>query len=154
MKFTAREDIEAPIGKVWAVVTDYDSFELAALRRGVEVARQGTPAAPAWQVAFTFRGKRRQIALQLDRAEEPGLLAFAAEGRMLQGDLVMELVELGPRRTRMTVTAELRPLTLAARLFLQSVKLARGRVTRRYQQGVAKLAATIEARTRGQTAGF
>lgn len=152
MKFSAREDIEAPIGKVWAVVTDYDSFELAALRRGVEVARQGSE--PAWQAAFTFRGKRRQIALKLDRAEEPGLLAFAAEGRVLQADLVVELVELGPRRTRMTVTTELRPLTLAARLFLQSVKLARGRVTRRYQQGVVKLATMIEARTRGQPAGF
>lgn len=154
MKFSTREDIEAPIGKVWAVVTDYDSFELAAMRRGVEVSRQQGGALPAWAAAFTFKGKRRQIALRLERAEEPGLLAFAGEGRMVEGNLLVELVELGPRRTRMTVTTEVRPLTLAARLFLQSVKLARGRAVKRYQQGVAKLATMIEARTRGQTSGF
>ncbi|GGE09384.1 Polyketide cyclase / dehydrase and lipid transport [Gemmobacter megaterium] len=154
MKFNAREDIEAPISKVWAVATDFDSFELAALRRGVDVIRQTGSAVPAWQATFTFKGKPRTLALRQERAEAPGLLVFHGEGRLVSGTMTVELVELGPRRTRMTVTTELRPLTLAARLFLQSVKLARGRAVRRYQQGVARLATMIEARSRGQAAGF
>lgn len=154
MKFNAREDIEAPIAKVWAIVNDFDSFELAALRRGIQVTRQDDGDTPAWQLGFSFKGKPRQVAVRLEQREEPGLLVFAGDGRAIAATMAVELVELGPRRTRVTVSTELRPLTLAARLMLQSVKLARSRAVRRYQQGVAKVAGMIEARARGQSAGF
>lgn len=154
MKFSAREDIEVPVAGVWAVLTDYEAFERAALRRGAEVQRKDQGKVPAWQVAFVFRGKRRHVTIRQERIEAPGLLAFFGEGRHLEGNMQVELLELGPRRTRMTVTTEVRPLSLAARLFLQSMKLARGRVVRKYQARVAQLATMIEARARGQKAGF
>ncbi len=154
MKFNAREDLEAPIAKVWAAVTDFGSFELAALRRGIEVSRQPDAGMPSWDTAFSFKGKRRVLELRVDREEAPGLLVLTGEGSLVSGVMTIELVELGPRRTRMTVSTELRPLTLAARLFLHSMKLARGRAAKRYQNGVARLAAMVEARTRGQHVGF
>lgn len=154
MKFTAREDIEAPIADVWAVLTDYDAFERAAMRRGADVARSQTAGRLSWQVAFAFKGKRRQVVIRQETANAPGLLVFSGNGKAVEGEVRVELVELGPRRTRMSVTAEVRPLTLAARLFLQSAKLARGRIAKRYQARVAQMATMIEARTRGQAAGF
>jgi carbon monoxide dehydrogenase subunit G len=155
MKLNAREDIELPIAEVWSFLTDYEVFERAAMRRGAEVQRTGTGAgAPSWSVSFRFRGKQRTVALQQTRAEAPSTLAFSGEGRQLAGTVGIELMELGPRRTRMMVSAEMRPLTLAARLFLQSLKLARGRVVQRFQSRVAQLAGMIEARGRGQKAGF
>lgn len=154
MKFSAKEDIEVPVAGVWAVITDYDGFERAALRRGAEVQRKDVGGQPAWSTAFAFRGKRRSLTIRQDRAEPPGLLAFSGASRQVEGTMVIELLELGPRRTRMTVTTEVRPLSLAARLFLQSLKLARGRIVRKYQVRVAQLATMIEARTRGQKTGF
>lgn len=154
MKLTAREDLESPIADVWAVLVDFDMFETAALRRGAQVTRQDRGGHPAWQAVFAFRGKERRVIIGLDRVEKPTLLGFSATGKAVEGDVVVELVELGPRQTRMSVTAEMRPRTLAARLFLQSLKLARGRVSRRYQQGIAQFANMIEARSKGHSAGF
>lgn len=154
MKFTAREDIEAPIRDVWAVVTDFDMFETAALRRGAQVQRQDKDGSPAWAAVFPFRGKERRVTIRLVRAEAPGQLGFAALGKALEGDVAIELVELSPQRTRMAVSSEMRPRTLAARLFVQSLKLARGRLTKRYQQGIAQLSNMIEARIKGHRGGF
>ena len=155
MKFSSREDIEVPIAQVWAIATDYDAFERAARRRGAEVQRTDTGTGmPSWSAAFNFKGKRRVLAIRQTRAEAPHLMVFEGEGKLLAGTVQIEMLELGPRRTRMTVTSEVRPLTLAARLFLQSVKLARARVVKRYQSGIAKLATMIEARARGQKSGF
>ena len=154
MKLVAREDIELPIAEVWTLLHDYDSFERAALRRGADVQRAETQGRPSWKVAFTFRGRRRKVAVRLDRDEQPGVMAFSGEGKALEGNVTLELVELGPRRTRMTVASEVRPRTLAARLFLQSARLARSRIVKRYQSRIAQLATMLEARSKGRVSGF
>lgn len=154
MKFTAREDIEAPIQDVWAVITDFDMFETAAMRRGAQVQRQDREGVPMWNAVFAFRGKERKINIRLVQAEAPTQLGFAALGKALEGDVVIDLVELGPQRTRLAVASEMRPRTLAARLFMQSLKLARGRLTKRYQEGIAQLSNMIEARIKGRRGGF
>jgi carbon monoxide dehydrogenase subunit G len=147
MKLSAREDIEAPVAEVFAVLADVDMFERMALRRGAEVVREAGAARPTWRIAFPFRGKRRELTVWQQGVEAPRRLDFAGRGVLIEGAVRVDLIELGPRRTRMTLETEIRPLTLAARLFLQSLKLARSRVTRRYQASVAALAAVVAART-------
>ena len=39
MKLASKKDVEAPIAQVWAALTDFETWERAAMRRGVEVAR-------------------------------------------------------------------------------------------------------------------
>lgn len=150
MKFNAKEDIEAPSAFVYAALSDFDGWERAALRRGAEVARCDTPRhegpGMAWQVGFPFRGKVRQLKVTLARLEPDQRLEFAGEGQALEGGLVVELVELGPKRTRVTVVAELKPRTLPARLFVQSLKFARAKVAKRFSGRVALAAADIEDR--------
>jgi uncharacterized protein YndB with AHSA1/START domain len=148
MKFTAREDIEAPIAEVFTALTDYDGFERAAMRRGAEVSGASVKGAPEWQVAFTYRGKLRRLTIRQVTADRPGTLRFAATAKSVEGELAVDLVELGRKRTRMTVVTEVKPRTLAARLFLQSLKLARARLTRRYQTRVAQFAKMIEDKLR------
>jgi carbon monoxide dehydrogenase subunit G len=148
MKFSAREDIEAPVAAVYAVLSDFDMFERMALRRGAEVVRDATATAPAWRVSFTFRGKRRVLSIWQQAAEPPRRLEFAGRGRLIEGVLRIDLIELGPRRTRLTMDTDVQPLTLAARLFFQSMKLARRRVSQRYQSRVSDLARLIETRAR------
>ena len=150
MKLSGREDIEAPIAKVWSAITDFDALELAALRRGAEVTRTGVVPAISWKTAFTLRGKRRQVQIRLQQFDRPTHLGADFSSTPVEGSGLVELIELGPNRTRMMVAVEIKPRTLAARLFLQSLKLARGRVNKRFNQRVAQLGRMIEARAVSQ----
>jgi carbon monoxide dehydrogenase subunit G len=150
MKLSTRDDIEAPIAFVFEHLTDFEAWERAALRRGAEVQRTDRLAAPgpglSWEVAFDFRGRRRELDLRLDRMEPPVRLVFSGVGPNSEGTLDIELIELAARRTRVAVRLEVKPRTLVARLFLQSLKLAKARVEGRFKSRVAQLAAEIADR--------
>lgn len=150
MKLSDRVDIEAPADFVWAQLTDFDGWERAALRRGAEVARLDDATTPAvgmaWKVAFQWRGKTRKLDLRITAVDPGQRVAFAGTGPNVEGALVLDLVEMGPRRTRLASGLDVRPRTLAARLFFQGLKLARARVDRRYAMRLRQLATEIETR--------
>jgi hypothetical protein len=56
----------------------------------------------------------------------------------------VELVPLSPTRTRLMVETVLSPKTLAARLLVQSLKLAKSSLTQRYKSRIAALSEEIE----------
>jgi carbon monoxide dehydrogenase subunit G len=153
MQLTKSQDIEAPRAAVYAMLTDVDHWERMALRRGVDVQRQDGPASVAagmtWNVGFSFRGKRRDITIRLDRVDTGQKLGISAAGKALEAVTRVDLAEMSPRRTRVTVTTDVTARTLAARLFLQSLRLAPGRVRNKFDSQIAKLAKDIEGRLRG-----
>lgn len=150
MEFSAKEDIEAPIERVFAVITDFDSVERQALRRGIKVSRvkdvADGGAGTEWSAGFKFRGKDMTADIRLAEMTEPELVVFKARAGGLDTGMVIDLTALSPRRTRMTVTAPMQPKTLSARLLVQSLKLAKGRVTRKFSVRVAQYAKSIEDR--------
>ncbi len=150
MKFVSKEDIEAPIAEVFSVLSEFESFERSAIRRGVEVQRMGDVTAPAsglaWDVQFSFRGKTRDIHLVLSDYQPVTGLRLSADGGGIEGGIEVELLALSPRRTRMVVTLELKPRTLSGRLLVQSLKLAKAKLTKRYKLRVAEFAKLTEER--------
>ncbi len=148
MKLSTRKDVEAPVAAVWAVLADFDHWERGAMRRGVEVLR--SEPGPAWSVGFVWRGRPRRVELAVAGLEPDHRLDLTGRGAAFEGKLGVELVEMAPRRTRMIVGLEIRPLTLAARLIVQSLKLARSRVQDRFETRVAQFAAEAEARAAPQ----
>lgn len=154
MKIASRHDIEAPPAFVFQTLTDFDSWERSAMRRGAEVARTdkltALAAGMAWIVRFRFRGKDRRIAVKLVGLEAPSRLSFALEGTMFDANCVVDLMELGAKRTRMVVISEAKPRTLAARLIMQSLRLGRARVQRRVDRRIASIATEIGDRYRQQ----
>lgn len=144
MRFATREDIEVNVADVWAILTDFEQFERLAIRRGARVSRAATGAHPEWKVGFQFKGRKREAMVRLDKQDRPSLLNFSADGKALGATMQLDLVALGPKRTRIAVVAEIKPKTLAARLFVQSLKLARGRINKRFNGRVADLAKHIE----------
>ncbi|HEX9858294.1 MAG TPA: SRPBCC family protein [Paracoccaceae bacterium] len=155
MKFSTREDIEAPLDFVFNTFADVEGWERAAMRRGAEVSRTDklhtVAVGMGWQVAFDYRGKARNLTISLTGIDRPNALAFAGNAQALDGVVTLEFVEMSARRTRVSVAAELKPRTFGARLFLQSMKLAKARITRRYQQRVAHICSDIEDRYRAGT---
>ena len=156
MKLIRNQDVEAPVAFVYAALCDFDHWERAAMRRGAEVTRLDTLAVPGpgmtWSVGFDYRGRRRTVDLRLTGLEAAQTLAFTGQGASMNGKALLDLVEMGPKRTRLVITIEVEARTLAARLLLQSLKFASARINRRFEARTAQLAADLEERFRRRAA--
>lgn len=154
MKLATREDIEAPIEAVFEQLTDFENFERAILRRGADVQRIDSLAAPgpgmAWKTSFTFRGRQREAQIELHEHIPPERLRSSMRTSGLEIDLLIDLVELSKTRTRMNFALDARPKSVPARLMIQSLKLARQNMLKRFRKRIADFAAGIETRARTQ----
>jgi carbon monoxide dehydrogenase subunit G len=150
MKLASKKDVEAPIATVWAALVDFETWERAAMRRGVEVARTDQLRAPgvgmSWHARFSYRGKQRKVDLSLTEMAAPGAVGFYLVSPAVESTTRIELMEMSAKRTRMHVTTEIKPRSLGARLFLQSLRLARAKVDRRFDARIAQFATELEAR--------
>lgn len=155
MKLTSRQDIEAPVAFVFEALRDFDAWERAALRRGADVARtdrlREVMPGLSWLVKFAYRGKERKLALRLTQLEQPTLLGFSGTGSSLDGLAGIDLMALASRRTRVSVTLDVRPKTIGARVILQSLRLAKARINRRFADRVGQYCSEIETRYRKST---
>ena len=150
MKFSTRTDIDAPIEHVFAELSDFQGFERSAMRRGAQIRRVDTQAAPgpgmAWEAAFPFRGKTREMRIELETYEAPTLMGFAGRSPGLTGFCEVELIALSPKKTRLRLALDLRPQTLSARLLIQSMKLAKSSLSKKFDARVEGYSRDIAAR--------
>ena len=150
MKFSSREDINAPIETVFSALCDFEGFERQAMRRGADVQRVDALTEPGigmcWKADFTMRGRRRHLDLQLIRFDVPNEMGFSAKSPGIDGAFTVELMALSRSRTRMSVALELSPRNLSARLLVQSLKLAKTTLTKRFKLRVADYAKGLEDR--------
>ena len=150
MKFKAKEDLEAPIGKVFDMLTDFESHERSALRRGIEIRRNDRLMAPGvgatWEAGFKFRGKARKAALEVVEFDQPNEIVVLAKMQGMETRVEFVLVSLSKTRTRLSIVAELKPKTLSARLLVQSFKLARGNIVKKFDERLADWGRTMEDR--------
>ena len=155
MKLAAKYDIEAPVDFVYAQLTDFDGWERAAMRRGADVSRTDTLAKPGpgmtWATQFHYRAKDRKATIRIDAMTPQSQMSLTAMSALVDAGLEVDLLNLGARRTRVDVRLDVRPKTLAARIYVQSLRLARTRVDRSFAQRIAQFATEIEDRFRSQT---
>ncbi len=149
MKLIAKIDLEAPAAFVYAQLADHAAWEREALRRGADIERpadmpqSGTGA--GWRIQVPFRGKMRKVMLKVEQMEPDSSLAFSFDGQSLQGDALLEVQALSARRSRLRVTLDAKPKTLSARLFINTLRLAKGRVQARFDKRLGQLAVRIES---------
>lgn len=150
MKFSTNEDIEAPIEKVFEMFTDFGSFERSALRRGADVRRTDKMRAPGvgmcWKALFEMRGKKRDVDIELTRYDPAEGLIAEGKSTHLGGTMTVDLVPLSRKRTRAAISFEVKPSSLSGRLIVQSLRLGKTRLTRRYKVMVAEYAKELEHR--------
>ncbi len=155
MELSTREDIDAPIDWVWARVTDDVAFERIALRRGAEVQRQdkgsGFIEGASWVMSFRYRGRDRQLEAKVDRVDGPSTWSVTTLSGGIDGVTKLELVAMSKTRTRIILETRLSARTLSARLLLQSLKLAKSGVLKRFRDRVAAFADDLEKRYRDGT---
>jgi len=150
MKFKTKEDIDAPMDYVFGALTDFEALERQAMRRGASVRRMDAQTQPGegmgWEIGFPFRGKPRELTVTMMHFAPPSRMSFDGTMQGLSGTMDVELLALSRTRTRMILEIELKPETLSARLLMQSIKLARGSINKRFQVRVAEYAKTMEER--------
>lgn len=150
MQFKGKEDIEAPIDAVFAEITDFTRFERSAMRRGAEVQRTDTMSTPGvgmnWHARFRLRGRMRKLDLRLTEYDPPNGIVITVEAATMEALFRVDLVSLSRARTRLSVDLDIRPRNLAGRLMIQSMKLAKGNLTKRFRLRLAEYAMDVENR--------
>lgn len=150
MKFSTKEDINAPIDTVFDMLCDFEGFERSAMRRGADVQRVDSLTAPGvgmtWQAVFDLRGKRREIEVEIVTFDKPAEIRLESTSPGLLGQMTFDLMPLSRSSTRILVEVEVKPLNLSARLLVQSMKLAKASLTRKYKQRVSDYAKSMEDR--------
>lgn len=148
MKLTAKTDLEVPIAYVFASLADHASWEREARIRGVEIQRpEGAPlhgVGASWRVKAPFRGKVRKMNLRLDESTPHHRLGFSLDGETVEGTMVLELLALSPRSTRFRMALDILPKTLSARLFLNTLRLAKARVQTRLDERMRQIGNRIQ----------
>ena len=148
MKFSTRQDVDAPIEAVFEAACDFPRFERQARRRGVKVQRADQLPSPApgmrWNVEFQYRKKLRSLRIELVELEPPVLLRLQAASAGISADFAAEVLALSPKRTRLKVGLEITPKSLQARLLIQSLKFAKANLDRRFAERVAKYGCDVE----------
>lgn len=150
MKFSNRVDVAAPAEFVFDQLADFATFERAALRKGISLRRLDTLKVPgagmSWDIGFKLRGRPRQLIADIRHFERPERLDYEGTSQGFQLTLTLGLMALSKTRTRLNTGLEIRPRTLGARLLLQSAKLGRSNLERRFDERVQGFAREIELR--------
>lgn len=150
MKLTAKTDLDAPISFVYECLSDHPTWEREAAARGIAVERPAdmpmSGLGAGWLVRLPYRGKLVKILLRLTNMVRDQDLGFDFQSTSIEGDLGISVMSLSPRRTRLHLAIEIRPRTLAARLFLNTLRLGRGRVQSRLDMRVQQMGMQIQNR--------
>lgn len=150
MKLTAKSDLEVSAAFVFAALTDHQAWEREAVRNGVDIQRPaGSPdngVGAQWRIQGHFRGKMRKLTLSVEEMVPNQRLTLSIDSLSIDGTSQVEIMVLSPRRSRVRVDLDLKPKTLAARLFINTMRLAKGRVQVRFERGLGNLCARIKDR--------
>ena len=148
MQFTNNEDIEASIEQTFGAVSDFENFERLALRRGAEIQRTDDlgchGVGMTWKGMFDLRGTERAFKATILEFDEPHVVCGLVGTDGIDVELEINLIALSPNRTRLKVNVNLKPRTLSPRLILQSARLAKNNLNRRFKQKVQNFAQDIE----------
>ena len=94
---------------------------------------------------MSWRGRGHHIVAELAEVlEGRGYTVESASGGVVCHSVV-DLVALSKTRTRMLVSLDLRPTSLSSRLLVQSLRLAKGRLTERLKARAGEFARRVEA---------
>ncbi len=151
MKFSSREDVEVPAAFLFDQLQDFGAFERSAIRRGADV-RRTVPAGAAlgigdgWNVRFRWRGRPRALNLRLTELTAPEMLTLSGGSDSFEFLVKTTVIDLTPRRSRLIGEFDVRPRGFRARVLLQSARLGKATLDRRYADALRNFAHEVERR--------
>lgn len=149
MKFSSRIDFDIPAANLFDIMGDFSRSERVLAARGVAVRRIDPAQDPGtglgWVVDFNWRGQRRSVRLDVTRFDRPSHITL--EGCSDQFDIAIDMtvVALSRVKSRLLFETQVRPRSMRARLLLQTAKLGRSELERKYDGRIADFVAHLRA---------
>ncbi len=147
MRFESRQDINAPVEHVFQQLSDFDFFESYAMRMGAQVERMDVFTQPqpgmCWDIKGHFRGKDRELELTLDNYYPPDTLSYICTTKALNATISFDIIPLSRAESRLKVSVDVKAKGISARVALQSAKLAKKSLDRKFDTRMHSFAAAI-----------
>ena len=136
MKFSTRTELRVPVDYLFGAIADMERLGQALRSKGVKIDGPADAvelqAGQKWQASFPYRGKSRNLTAMIAELSKPDMIVVDSATSGLESRCEIELGALSPDKTRLRISVELRPKTMSARLFLQSLKLVKARADQKF----------------------
>lgn len=136
MKFSTRQDTDIPADALFRAVGNFSSIERMLVRRGASVRRVDDMTQPGvgmgWQIGFDWRGRRRGLDLRVTEFRAPEVIALDGTSDQFEMQIRMTVVALTPSKSRLIFETDVLPRGMKARLLLQTAKLGKGQLDRKF----------------------
>lgn len=150
MKFSLRQDTDLSAEELFAAISDFARIERMLVRRGADVRRldpaQEPGAGMAWEIGFDLRGKRRDMRMDVTQFDRPEKIVILGEGESLGLTVEMTVIALTRSKSRMIFEVEAKPRNMRARLMLQTAKLGKAQLDRKFADRVGAFLSDLSAR--------
>lgn len=139
MELSTRHDVDMPAEALFDAVADFDRLERMMVRRGAQVTRVEPSAGStmAWDIAFEWRGRTRELRLQVTSYDRPERVRMHGTSDSFDIDIKADVVALSRYRSRLMLTIGVKARTIKARLMLQTAKLTRNSIDKKFEARVA-----------------
>jgi hypothetical protein len=149
MKFSTRIDTDIPASDLFDIASDFSRSERALTARGVQVRRIDPAQEPGtglgWEIDFNWRGQRRTVRLDVTRFDRPSHVTLDGHSDQFDLSINMTVVALSRVKSRLLFETEIRPRSMRARLLLQTAKLGKSQLDRKYDQRIADFMTHLRA---------
>lgn len=148
MKFSTRFDLDSKAEDLFARIGDFGRIERMLMRRGASVSRLDPAETPqtgvGWIVGFDWRGRPRSLRLDVVTCEPPQRLSMSGQSDALDVAIDATVIALSPSRSRLIFETELRPRNMRARLMMQTAKLAKPQLDRRFERRIGDFLSDLD----------
>ncbi|MDB6178834.1 hypothetical protein PAF17_15160 [Paracoccus sp. Z330] len=149
MKFSARFDVDSTAQELFDMIGDFPRFERMLMRRGANVSRIDPAQEPGtgmgWHIGFNWRGRNRDIRLEVTRHDRPEKLSLAGSSESLDISIDATVIALSRSRSRLIFETDIRPRNMKARLMLQTAKLGKPQLDRKFERRIAEFLDDMQA---------
>ncbi len=150
MRFTSKQEITAPAAFVFQQLADFEFYETYALRMGAQVERKDDYHLPqpgmCWSIKGHFRGKDRALDLTLDSYNPSDSLSYIGSAKTMNAEIKLDVIRVSSTQTRLEIIIDVQAKGLAARVTLQSAKLAKKSMDRKFDAHMRDIATNISGK--------
>ncbi|UFM63701.1 hypothetical protein LOS78_05915 [Paracoccus sp. MA] len=149
MKFSTRQDTDLAAEGLFRAVSNFHAIERLLLRRGATVRRLDDLAEPGvgmrWLIGFDWRGRHRELTAEVTRLDAPEVVAIDARSEQFEVTLRMTVVALTKAKSRLIFETDIHPRGMKARLLLQTAKLGKAQLDRKFAKRVGEFVTHLAA---------
>ena len=149
MKFSTRQDTDLSAEALFRAVSNFEDIGRMLTRRGAVVQRLDSLAAPGtgmnWQIGFDWRGRRRDLTVELTRHDPPEAVQLRGQSELFDITIQMTVLPLSRNKSRLIFETDLLPRGMKARLLLQTAKLGKSQLDRKFSKSIGEFVNILAA---------